>query len=248
MQNRRISSYSNLENLSQAAARYVIQAAQEAISDHGRFTFSLSGGNTPKALYNLLASEPYTSQIDWNLVDLFWSDERCVPPDSPDSCYHMALETLISKVPVPANQVHRMLAEQDDRDAASQAYTDEMRRVFATSGVPTFDLILLGMGPEGHTASLFPHQASLNERERLVMPVSVPKPPPARLTFTPPVLTAARHVLFLVTGQDKADAVREVIEGQYNPEEYPAQLVRPTQGDVTWLFDTAAASKLTHKA
>ncbi|GHO45136.1 6-phosphogluconolactonase [Ktedonospora formicarum] len=247
MQNRHISSYSSLENLSQAAARYVIQVAQEAIADHGRFTFSLSGGNTPKALYNLLASEPYTSQIDWNLVELFWSDERCVPPDSADSCYKMALDTLISKIPVPANQVHRMLAEQDNRDAASQAYTDEMHRVFKTSDVPEFDLILLGMGPEAHTASLFPHQPSLKENERLVMPVSVPKPPPARLTFTPPVLTAARHVLFLVTGQDKAEAVKEVIEGQHNPEEYPAQLVRPTQGEVTWLFDTAAASKLTHK-
>ncbi|GHO73707.1 6-phosphogluconolactonase [Ktedonobacter sp. SOSP1-85] len=248
MQNRHISVYSSLDTLSQAAARYVIQVAQEAIVSHGRFTFALSGGNTPKALYKLLAAEPYTSQIDWNLVDIFWSDERCVPPESEDSCYRLAMDTMLSKVPIPASQIHRMHAEEKDRDAASQAYTEEMRRVFGTSGTPAFDLILLGMGPEAHTASLFPHQPSLQERERLVMPVSVPKPPPARLTLTPPVLQAPRHVLFLVTGQDKAEAVKEVIEGARNPDEYPAQLVQPTQGDVTWLFDTAAASQLTHKA
>ncbi|GCE47084.1 6-phosphogluconolactonase [Thermosporothrix hazakensis] len=248
MQNIHVSTYADLEALSLAAARCVIQAAHEAIADHGYFTIALSGGNTPKALYSLLAEEPYTSQIDWSKVEVFWSDERCVPPDSPDSCYRMAYDTLLGKVPLTEQQIHRVPAEQADRDAASQAYTDEMRRVFKTEGTPVFDLILLGMGPEGHTASLFPHQESLKEQVRLVMPVTVPKPPPPRLTFTPPVLNAAKHVLFLVTGKDKAEAVQAVLEGEYNPEEYPAQIVQPSNGDVTWLFDTGAASHLSQKA
>jgi 6-phosphogluconolactonase len=119
-----------------------------------------------------------------------------------------------------------------------------MRNVFGTNGVPKFDLIQLGMGPEGHTASLFPHQASLHEQQRLVMPVSVPKPPPARLTFTPPLLNAAAHILFLVTGTDKEEAVQAVLEGDHQPDEYPAQIVQPSQGEVTWMLDTAAAAAL----
>ncbi|HEX6108777.1 MAG TPA: 6-phosphogluconolactonase, partial [Ktedonobacteraceae bacterium] len=130
------------------------------------------------------------------------------------------------------------------RDAASQAYTVEMQHTFRTNGIPGFDLIHLGMGPEGHTASLFPHQASLHEKQRLVVPVSVPKPPPDRLTFTPPLLNAARNVLFLVTGSEKADALQAVLEGEYQPEEYPAQIVRPTNGEVVWMLDKDVAKNL----
>jgi 6-phosphogluconolactonase len=137
-----------------------------------------------------------------------------------------------------------MQADQPDRHAAARNYVLEIQRIFGTDSIPSFDLIQLGMGPEGHTASLFPHSAALHEQERLVVPVRTPKPPPDRLTFTPPLLNAARHVLFLVTGIDKADAVHEVIEGAYNPDEYPAQIVRPTHGEVTWMLDEAAASKL----
>ena len=239
-----IAIYSDLETLSHEAAKYVVQVAQESIAAHGRFTFALSGGNTPKKLYALLATEPYRSQIDWALVELFWSDERCVAPDSPDCNFKLAQDVMLSSLPIPPNQVHRVPADEEDRDAASTAYTQEMQRVFQTDGVPALDLIQLGMGPEGHTASLFPHQASLSETQRLVMPVTVPKPPPPRLTFTPPLLNAAIHVLFLVTGADKAEAVQEVIEGEHNPQEYPAQIVQPTQGEVTWMFDTAAAANL----
>jgi 6-phosphogluconolactonase len=138
-----------------------------------------------------------------------------------------------------------MPADTSDRDAASQAYEREMQRTFSTDSIPNFDLIQLGMGPEGHTASLFPHQESLHEQQRLVMPVNVPKPPPPRLTFTPPLLNAAKHVLFLVTGGEKADAVKAVLEGEYEPDEYPAQIVKPTNGEVTWMLDSAAAGKLT---
>jgi 6-phosphogluconolactonase len=236
--------YSDIDTLSQEAARYVVRVASESIATHGRFTLALAGGSTPKKLYGLLASEPYRDQINWALTEIFWSDERCVPPDSEDSNYHLAQEVLLSKVPISADQIHRMPADADDRDQASLTYIQEIQRVFGTNGVPSFDLLQLGMGPEGHTASLFPHQASLHEQTRLIMPVTVPKPPPPRLTFTPLLLNAATHILFLVTGQDKADALQAVLEGEYNPDEYPAQIIRPTQGEVTWMLDPAAASKL----
>jgi 6-phosphogluconolactonase len=236
--------YPDLDTLSQEAAQYIARLASQSIVTHGRFTLALSGGSTPRKLYGLLGSEPYRSQINWAQVEIFWGDERCVPPDDPESNYAMAQEVLLSKIPIPANQVHRMPADRFDHEAASQAYAEEMQRTFGTDGIPAFDLIQLGMGPEGHTASLFPHQPSLHEQQCLVMPVSVPKPPPDRLTFTPPVLNAAYNILFLVTGSEKADAVHAVLEGDYNPDEYPAQIVRPKQGEVTWMLDTEAAAKI----
>jgi 6-phosphogluconolactonase len=239
--------FSDGEKLSQAAADYIVRLAQESITAHGTFTIALSGGSTPKKLYGLLASESYRNQIDWPHVEIFWSDERCVPVTDPECNYNMALEVMLSKLQLNANQIHRMPADESDPDAAAEKYTQEMRRVLGTDGTPAFDLIQLGMGPEGHTASLFPHQASLHEQERLILPVSVPKPPPPRLTFTPPLLNAAKHVLFLVTGAEKADAVQAVLEGERQPDEYPAQIVQPVDGDVTWMLDTAAASKLSQK-
>jgi 6-phosphogluconolactonase len=232
------------DQFNHAATRYIVQTASEAVVAHGHFTIALSGGSTPKEAYGLLALAPYRDQIDWTKTEIFWGDERCVPPDDAESNYHLAYETMLSKLPIPADHIHRMPADQRDLVAASTAYEQEMRRVFGTDGVPNFDLIHLGLGPEAHTASLFPHQASLQETQRLVMPVTVPKPPPARLTFTPPLLNAAKHILFLVTGAEKADAVQAVLEGDYQPEEHPAQIVRPTQGEVTWMLDMAAASRL----
>ena len=236
--------YPDIDTLSQHAAQYIVDIAIESIADRGRFIIALSGGNTPRKTYGLLGSEPYRSQIDWELVHIFWSDERCVSPDSSDSNYLMAHEALLSKISTPGLQVHRMPADMPDRDAASREYTEEMRYIFGTEDIPDFDLIQLGMGPEGHTASLFPHQASLHETQRLVMPVTVPKPPPDRLTFTPPLLNAARNVLFLVTGEDKADALQAVLEGKYQPDEYPAQIVSPPNGEVEWMVDREAAKKL----
>ncbi len=243
-----IAVYPDTETLSQEAAQYIVRIAQESIAAHRRFTFALSGGSTPKKLYGLLAEEPYRSQIDWTHVDIFWSDERCVPPDDAESNFLMAQQVLLSKIAIPTHQIHRMPADQTDRDAASYAYTIEMQQTIGSEGVPSFDLIQLGMGPEGHTASLFPHQPSLHEQQRLVMPVTVPKPPPPRLTFTPRLLNAASHVLFLVTGAEKQDAVKAVLEGEYQPDEYPAQIVQPTKGEVTWMLDTAAAEKLQRKS
>lgn len=239
-----IAVYPDTDTLSRDAAQYIVRLANESIVSHGRFTIALSGGTTPKKLYGMLGDEPYRSQIDWALVDIFWSDERCVPPDSEESNYLLAQQALLNKIPIPASHIHRMPADETDRDAASQSYSDEMRRIFATSRIPSFDLIQLGMGPEGHTASLFPHQPSLHEQQRLVMPVIVSKPPPPRLTFTPPLLNAAHNVLFLVTGTDKAEAVQAVLEGVANPNEYPAQIVQPAHGEVVWMLDTKAASNL----
>ncbi|GCE20215.1 6-phosphogluconolactonase [Dictyobacter kobayashii] len=236
--------FSDVEQLSRSAADYITRVAREAIAARNRFSLALSGGSTPKKLYGLLATEPYRSQIDWSKVEIFWSDERNVPPDDAESNYRMANEVMLSKLPIPDEHIHRMPAEQADRDAASLAHAHEIQRVLGTEGTPRFDLIQLGMGPEGHTASLFPHQPSLHEQQRLIMPVSVPKPPPDRLTFTPPLLNAAAHVLFLVTGAEKDDAVKAVLEGPYQPDEYPAQIVRPTNGEVSWMLDTAAAEKL----
>ena len=242
-----IAIFPDTNTLSQQAAQYIVRLASEAVVTRGRFTIALSGGSTPKILYGLLGTEPYRDQINWASVEIFWSDERCVPPDSADSNYALAQEVLLSKIPIPANQIHRMPADQPDREAASREYTSEMQRTFGTNGIPSFDLLQLGMGPEGHTASLFPHQESLHEQQRLVIPVTVPKPPPPRLTFTPPLLNAARHVLFLVTGSEKAEAVQAVLEGPDQPEEYPAQIVRPPKGEVVWMLDIGAAAKLTKK-
>ncbi|GCF07063.1 6-phosphogluconolactonase [Dictyobacter arantiisoli] len=236
--------FSDVAQLSEAAAEYIVRVAQESIAARGRFMLALSGGSTPRKLYAMLAEEPYRNQIDWSKVEFFWSDERCVPSDDAESNYHLAQQVMLSKLQVAESQIHRVPADEADRDAASLAYAQEMQRAFGTTGVPRFDLIQLGMGPEGHTASLFPHQASLEESDRLVMPVTVPKPPPPRLTFTPVLLNAAIHTLFLVTGAEKEEAVQAVIEGPYQPEEYPAQIVRPTAGEVTWMFDTAAAARL----
>lgn len=240
----RLHIYDDTLVLSHEAANLVVQIAQAAIADHQRFTFALSGGTTPGKMYSLLTEEPYRSQIDWSKVEIFWSDERCVSPADKNSNYRLAKEALLTKAPIQATQIHRMPADLPDRAAACQAYTDEMRQVFKTDGIPAFDLIQLGMGPEGHTASLFPHQPSLRETEQLVNEVNVPKPPPERLTFTLPLINAAHNILFMVTGEDKAEAVHEVIEGERQPEKYPAQNVHPTNGEVIWMLDTAAASKL----
>ncbi len=239
-----IAIYDDKHTLSQHAAEYIMRIAQEAIDLHGHFTIALTGGTTPGEVYSLIGSEPFRSQLDWQLVDIFWGDERCVPHNSTESNFYLAQEVLLDKIAIPKSQIHPMPADQLDREAASQAYSIEMQNTFDTNGIPSFDLIHLGMGPEGHTASLFPHQASLHEKHRLVMPVSVPKPPPDRLTFTPPLLNAARNVLFLVTGSEKADALHAVLEGEYQPDEYPAQIVRPINGEVVWMLDKAVAQKI----
>lgn len=240
-----IAIYPDIDTISREATNYTMRVAREAIAKRGKFTFALSGGTTPGKMYALLTNEPYRSQIDWSAVHLFWSDERCVAPDDAQSNYHLAQETILSKLNLRPDQIHRMPADRADREQASADYAEEIRKVLGSNDVPVFDLIQLGMGPEAHTASLFPHQPSLHETKRLVMPVSVPKPPPDRLTFTPPLLQASRHILFLATGSDKAEALRAVLEGSDDPDGYPAQgISRQAKGEVIWMVDTAIAQQI----
>lgn len=236
------------QELFAAAAEVVVGAATDAVAQRGRFTIALSGGSTPKSLFNLLATNARTV-LPWERMFFFWGDERHVPPTDPDSNYRMAEETMLSKVPVPPGNVFRMAAENPDAAAVAEEYEKTLRKFFALEPgqVPVFDLILLGMGPDGHTASLFPGTAGLQEKSRLVIANWVEKMKTSRLTFTLPVLNAARCVTFLVSGTDKAAVLRTVLEGDVPAEQYPAMLVRPTDGKLIWLVDRAAASELTNK-
>jgi len=233
------------QELFAAAADEVIRAANEAVVKRGRFTIALSGGSTPKSLNNLLATNARTS-LPWDRMFFFWGDERHVPPTDPESNYLMAEETLLSKVPVPRANVFRIPAENPDAAAAALAYEETLRKFFALGPgeFPHFDLILLGMGPDGHAASLFPGTTALQEKSRLVVANWVQKFKTDRITLTLPVLNAARCVTFLVSGTEKAAALHEVLETDALGEQYPSKLVRPTDGKLIWLVDRAAASGL----
>jgi 6-phosphogluconolactonase len=237
------------QELFAAAAEEFVHAANEAVTQRGRFTVALSGGSTPKNLFTLLATNARTS-LPWDKMFFFWGDERHVPPEDAESNYRMADEALLSKIPVAAGNIFRVPAENPDAAAAAEAYDQTLRKFFSTeaAGVPRFDLVLLGMGPDGHTASLFPATAALQEKSRLVVANWVEKFKTSRITFTLPVLNAARCVLFLVGGMDKAPAVREVLEGNAPGEQYPSKLVQPTDGKLIWMLDKAAASELTRAA
>lgn len=233
------------QELFEAAAEEVLRAAKEAVTARGRFTLALSGGSTPRSLYNLLATNAKTT-LPWDRTFFFWGDERHVPPSDAESNYRMANEVMLSKIPVPAGNVFRWAAENPDAAAAADAYEKTLRKFFQleAGGVPQFDLILLGMGPDGHTASLFPGTAGLQEKSRLVVANWVEKLKTHRLSFTLPVLNAARRVAFLVSGIDKAPALHAVLEENVPGEQYPAKLVNPGTGKLIWFVDRAAASAL----
>jgi 6-phosphogluconolactonase len=237
------------QDLFHAAAEDVIQAATAAVAKRGRFTIALSGGSTPRSLFTLIAANASAS-LPWEQVFFFWGDERHVPPTDPESNYRMAQETLLSKIPVPTANIFRIPAEKPDASAAAEAYEQTLRGFFdpAPGEFPRFDLILLGMGPDGHTASLFPETAALQERSRLVVANWVEKLNASRFTLTLPVLNAARRVFFLVSGTDKAPALREVLEGKAAGERFPAKLVQPGDGQLVWFVDRAAASQLSAPA
>ncbi len=228
-----------------AAAEEVVRAANEAVDARGKFTIALSGGSTPKSLYNLLATNARTT-LPWDRMFFFWGDERHVPPTDPESNYRMVEETMLSKVPVSPANVFRMPAENPDADDAAAVYEHTLRKFFQLppDGVPQFDLILLGMGPDGHTASLFPGTAGLKEKSRLVIANWVEKLKTHRLSLTLPVINAARLVTFLVSGTDKAPVLKEVLEGNAPGEQYPSKLVQPKDGKLIWLLDRAAVSGL----
>jgi len=231
-------------DLFHAAAKEFVDAARAAIGAQGRFTVALSGGSTPKALYSLLASN--YADFAWNRVFLFFGDERHVPPTDPESNYRMVNESLLTKIAIPGENVFRVQAENPDANAAALDYESQLRRFFALKPTefPRFDLILLGLGPDGHTASLFPDSAALDERSRLVVSNWVAKFNTYRITFTFPVLNRAAEAMFLASGSDKAEMVHQVLEGKNTPS-LPAQRVEPSDGKLLWMLDEAAAAKLT---
>jgi 6-phosphogluconolactonase len=236
------------EAVSQAAAREFGRLAADAVRERGRFVVALSGGSTPRRLYQILAEPAHRDTVPWDKVHLFWGDERSVPPDNAESNYRMANEAMLSKVPIPPANVHRLPAERDDRDAAARDYAAEIAKVFgvpADGPPPAFDLVLLGMGPDAHTASLFPHTTGLAVTDRWVTPNYVPKFNTYRLTFTRPMINAARQVLFLVAGPDKKDPLFEIFTGPPDTSRLPSQLIRPTSGLLVWYVDKAAIARLT---
>ncbi len=226
------------------AAEEFVRLAHAAIGAQGRFAVALSGGSTPKSLYSLLAAN--YADFTWNRVFLFFGDERHVPPTDAQSNYRMVKESLLSKITIPAENVFRVSAENPDAAAAAADYEDELRRFFKLKPgeFPRFDLILLGMGPDGHTASLFPDSKALDEKSSLVVSNWVEKFKTDRITFTFPVLNNAHEVMFMTSGADKADMLHQVLEGINNPP-FPCQLVQPTDGKLVWLVDEPAAAKLT---
>lgn len=237
----------NAEALTQAAAAEFVKRVNQAITTSGRFTVALSGGSTPKSLYALLATEPWRRQIPWNNVHFFWGDERHVPPNHADSNYRMTQERLLFQVPVPSENVHRIKTENPDASSVAEAYEQDIRQFFQLQGneLPQFDLVLLGMGSDGHTASLFPGTHVIHEQTRLVAAPWVEKFKTYRITLTPPVLNNANHIIFFVTGSEKAETLKAVLEGEYQPDRFPSQSIHPTHGTVLWMVDQTAASLLT---
>jgi 6-phosphogluconolactonase len=229
--------------LNRVAAAEFASAANSAIAEHGWFSVALSGGHTPRTVYELLSVE-YKTALSWEKVHIFFGDERDVPPDHPDSNYRMANEALLSKVPIPAGNIHRIRTELDP-EAAAKDYEEQIHAQFGlkNNGLPRFDLILLGLGPDGHTASLFPGTAALKETSRLVVLNWVEKLNTFRITLTFPVLNHAAEDLFLVSGPDKAQILKAVL-GPQSTVGYPAQRVRPESGRLLWLFDQDAAKLL----
>ncbi|HSB64969.1 MAG TPA: 6-phosphogluconolactonase [Anaerolineales bacterium] len=235
--------YNDLEALSQAAAELFMLQSRVAGMVCGRFTVALSGGETPRRMYEILASPEYRKRIHWSEVHVFWSDERCVAEDDPRSNALMARQALLDNVPIPPQNIHPIRCDMSPQQAAIQ-YEQELREFFSTQN-PQFHLVLLGLGGNGHIASLFPHTHVLNEMERWVSEVYVEELGMYRVTFTAPYINQAGQVAVLVSGTDKAQVLEDVLEGPYHPNELPAQLIRPAGTHPLWLVDKAASHKLT---
>ncbi len=239
--------------LARAAAELFAAAARKAAARGDFWSVALSGGSTPRDLYRLLAdpAEPFRAAIPWEAVRVFWGDERHVPPDHPDSNYRMAREALLDRAPISVDNVHRIHAEDPDAATAAAAYEETLAAVFHLappdargSAAPRLDLVLLGIGPEGHTASLFPGSPALHDEAHWVAAPFVEKLAAHRITMTPRALNAAAQIVFLVAGDDKAPAVRAVLQGDAAPDLYPARAIRPADGELLWLLDRAAAGLL----
>jgi 6-phosphogluconolactonase len=238
-----IIAYPDHRSFVDGAAALIAGQAVESIAARGRFTIALSGGGTPRPIYARLAMTDHTERIDWGKVHIFFSDERCVPPDDAASNYRMAREALLDHVPLPQENVHRMRGEADPAQAAL-ACEQELRGVFRASSIPALDLICLGMGDDGHTASLFPGTAALREQDRWIVAQYVAVARTWRVTFTAALINAARAIAFLVEGAGKSETLWRVLEGPYQPDVLPSQLIQPAGGRTQWLVDAAAAAQL----
>ncbi len=243
--------YPTAEAVAEAAAQLFTDSATQAVSARGRARIAISGGSTPKRMFALLADsgKPYSTEVPWEKLDLFWVDERCVPPTDSESNFKMTKEALLDHVPLPSANVHRMQGETDPAQAAA-SYESDIRNTFKLEGAetPTFDLVLLGMGDDGHTASLFPHTEALHEEGLIVTANHVPQKDTWRITLTKPVINQGREVVFLIEGAAKAAVLAEVLLGPYDPEARPSQLIRPASGRLSFLLDSAAAAKLPEPA
>lgn len=242
--------FPDAEAVARHATSRFVRLAKQAIWDRGVFQVALAGGSTPRRTYELLATPAVARKVEWNSVQIYFGDERAVEPDHPDSNFHTAHVALLDGIGLHSSQVHRLAGERGDLARSARDYEEQLSRSFAVKrgqGFPRFDLIMLGMGKDGHTASLFPFTEALNEREAWVVRNEVPQLNTERLTLTAPVINAARHVMFLVAGEDKAEALERVLEGPQNPVEFPSQMIAPLDGDLWWLVDEAAAGHLSRR-
>jgi len=230
----------DLEAISRKAAEIFLHLSKQCISSSSRFVVALSGGTTPKRLYTLLGSNTLRNMIDWSHIYFFWVDERCVPKEDGESNFKLAFDNLLSKVPVRTSNIYRIKGEKNPDEGANE-YEKDMRKFFGTSGFPVFDLIILGIGEDGHTASLFPRTKSLKEKTRLAVPVYMQKANSNRVTLTLPVLNNADQIIFLVAGESKAHIVRSVLTGNQERKQYPAGLINPSHDNIQWLIDQEAA-------
>lgn len=234
-----------VEELNHLAAARFLDLARAAILTSGRFTVALAGGSTPKALYRLVASLKFRDRVDWSRVFFFFGDERFVPPDHPDSNYRMAKENLFDPLGTAPQNIFRWPVEITSPDQAAADYEKTVREFFAPDFLPRFDLMLLGLGADGHTASLFPYSPALKEASRIAVANPVEKLGTERLTLTFPVINNAANIIFLVSGPEKAPALKEILEGALNPEKFPAQMIKPVNGNLIWLIDKQANEQLT---
>ena len=237
--------FEDTTSLNEAAAELVLSVAQEAVAEHGRFLIALSGGSGPVGMFQLLAQPPYANQMPWAQTHVFWGDERLVPPDDPGSNYGQAAQLLLDHVPIPAEHVHRMKGELVGETAVSD-YTTQLKKLAEPGRVwPRLDLAIMGLGGDGHTASLFPGPIPAAETVNPVMAVTADYDgrPAQRITLTPLVFNDAWQILFLAMGEKKAAAVKAVLHGSYRPQQWPAQRIKPSDGRVLWFLDTAAAQQ-----
>lgn len=235
--------YTSPHEVAEHVAEWFVEAAQQSIAVRQRFSVAFAGGSTPRLLYEYLA-EQHRDTVEWEKVFGFWGDERFVPLDHPDSNYRMVRETLLEQVPIPTQNVYPMVTNHHPMEAAAQ-YEQTLRAFFGTHPSYTFDLLLLGMGDDGHTASLFPYTVAVEEREKWVVAQNVDKAKGWRLTLTPPFINLARQIVVMVTGKTKAARLQEVLTGEYDPQRLPIQSIMPVNGDITWAVDRAASTSTT---